>query len=368
MRDSVRRLTPPGAGGVAVLEVRGPEALASVARLTRRPPRPGRLSLLVLEEAGELVDEALVWAESAERCEVHLHASPPLVEHVRRALGGEEPERPRDPPSLEEEAWEQLARAPGEAAARMLLDQAEGSLRAAFEELLSASDPVRGARELLARSRVGRCLVHPPRVVLRGPVNAGKSTLFNALVGHERALVHAEEGTTRDAVLARASLAGYVFDLVDTAGERELAPGDPLRAVERAGQGLGRSLARSAAVVVRVHPAAAFQAAPAARSGEVRVASRADEWRPGHGPPADACLVSALRDPTAARQRVGEALREVLGLPRRAWSAGEPVPFTAEAARALEALARGQGGAHELLGALLERGTPRAGDSLHPAP
>ena len=61
-----------------------------------------------------------------------------------------------------------------------------------------------------------------PRVVLVGPPNAGKSRLFNALVGEARALVSPVAGTTRDYLEARCDCDGVMIDLVDTAG-REAA-------------------------------------------------------------------------------------------------------------------------------------------------
>jgi tRNA modification GTPase len=57
-----------------------------------------------------------------------------------------------------------------------------------------------------------------PRVVLAGLPNAGKSTLFNALVGKDAALVSNVAGTTRDFLEARLDCQGIVFDLIDTAG------------------------------------------------------------------------------------------------------------------------------------------------------
>jgi tRNA modification GTPase len=63
-----------------------------------------------------------------------------------------------------------------------------------------------------------------PRVVLVGPPNAGKSRLFNALVGESRALVSPVAGTTRDYLEARCVCEGVEIDLVDTAG-RETAGG-----------------------------------------------------------------------------------------------------------------------------------------------
>ena len=79
---------------------------------------------------------------------------------------------------------------------------------------------VAGIDRLLAMAPAGRLLRDGVQVVLSGPVNAGKSALFNALVGDERAIVDAEPGTTRDVVSARVVRGGAVYVLHDTAGAR----------------------------------------------------------------------------------------------------------------------------------------------------
>jgi tRNA modification GTPase len=80
------------------------------------------------------------------------------------------------------------------------------------------------AEALLAEVGRGRLVRRGARVALYGPVNAGKSTLFNRLVGEERALVDEEPGTTRDVLEARVEWDGLGIMLLDTAGLRE-APG-----------------------------------------------------------------------------------------------------------------------------------------------
>ena len=57
--------------------------------------------------------------------------------------------------------------------------------------------------------------------MIAGRVNAGKSSLFNALIGHDRAIVTDVPGTTRDLVTETMDLDGLAITLVDTAGERE---------------------------------------------------------------------------------------------------------------------------------------------------
>ena len=80
----------------------------------------------------------------------------------------------------------------------------------------------------------GRLWREGARVVFSGPPNVGKSSLFNALVGQDRAIVTATAGTTRDTLEATIDLQGVPITLVDTAGVRQTS--DPIEAegVERA--------------------------------------------------------------------------------------------------------------------------------------
>jgi len=76
---------------------------------------------------------------------------------------------------------------------------------------------------LLSTAPEGELLREGALAVLAGLPNAGKSSLYNALVGEERAIVTDEPGTTRDALETGVQLGGYPFRLVDTAGLREAA-------------------------------------------------------------------------------------------------------------------------------------------------
>ncbi|WP_338872575.1 tRNA uridine-5-carboxymethylaminomethyl(34) synthesis GTPase MnmE [Myxococcus stipitatus] len=97
-------------------------------------------------------------------------------------------------------------------------DEAEG----ADEDSGSRVQALRAQAEaLLAEAGQGRLVRRGARVAMFGPVNAGKSTLFNRLVGEARALVDDEPGTTRDALEARVEWNGLGVTLFDTAGLRE---------------------------------------------------------------------------------------------------------------------------------------------------
>ena len=69
-------------------------------------------------------------------------------------------------------------------------------------------------------------MLEPWKVVLAGAPNVGKSSLINALLGYDRAIVHDTPGTTCDVVTASAAFGGWAVELADTAGLR--ATIDPL--------------------------------------------------------------------------------------------------------------------------------------------
>lgn len=134
-----------------------------------------------------------------------------------------------------------------EAPLRSLLVDLEGSLEfeeheqaapaaATIREVLNAAR--QAVRELLALSSAGRQLREGVQVVIAGPPNAGKSSLFNALLGRPRALVDGRPGTTRDVITAPLEIEGILFVLHDTAGLWAGAEGVEAMGVDRALQAL----------------------------------------------------------------------------------------------------------------------------------
>ena len=89
-------------------------------------------------------------------------------------------------------------------------------------------------QELTATFELGRTVKEGFLVALAGQPNAGKSSLFNRLLGRNRAIVTAQPGTTRDPVSEHLSVAGIPVELIDTAGLRELSD-DAVHEAERAG-------------------------------------------------------------------------------------------------------------------------------------
>lgn len=126
-------------------------------------------------------------------------------------------------------------------------DVGEDVLPAAQQALSRAAGEL---ARLSATYRTGRLLSSGCRVAILGAPNAGKSTLFNALAGNDRAIVTDVPGTTRDTLEAVVDVGGVPVELIDTAGLRETA--DP---VESIGVERARRVAESADVVLYVFDA-----------------------------------------------------------------------------------------------------------------
>src|SRR5690606_34465216 len=151
----------------------------------------------------------------------------------------------------------ELGRAVDEVRERVALLRVEIEANLDFPEDVDARDEARFASTIAALAREveawlagferGRRARERARVVIAGPPNAGKSALFNALLGKRRALVSAAAGTTRDYVEAELSIGGRELELIDTAGLRTSED-----SVELAGVELGREQIAGADVILWV--------------------------------------------------------------------------------------------------------------------
>ncbi|MBL8826651.1 MAG: 50S ribosome-binding GTPase [Planctomycetaceae bacterium] len=259
-------LTPPGRGAVATIVVWGDDAVASVERWFH--PASGKslgqepVRRIVFGRWGSPPGEQVVVVRTDDTTvEIHGHggvAAPMAILSDLRAIGieivsGHEFQATRISDPIQRAAAEQLAQAPTLRTARILLDQYHGALRRELDEIerLRASGDLQAARErcerLLARAEIGAHLTKPWRVVIAGPPNVGKSSLINALLGYERAIVFNQPGTTRDVVAALTSFDGWPIELADTAGLR--TSDDPL---ESAGIALAEQELSQADLIVLV--------------------------------------------------------------------------------------------------------------------
>ncbi|MGQ0644106.1 MAG: tRNA uridine-5-carboxymethylaminomethyl(34) synthesis GTPase MnmE [Elusimicrobiota bacterium] len=310
--------TPLGAGGLGVVRLSGPRALEIASSFFRaaRPLAEAPSHTLVhgkIFDGPEPVDEAVAGIFRAPRSytgeevvEISCHGGVLLVRRVlalclragARAAGpGEFTRRAFLNGKMDlaqAEAVADLIAAQSEGQRRAALSQLEGRLsrllrdiREPLADLLAQSEagldfaedevpplsgdalarrlgaPLERLRALVEAAPCGRLLREGVRAVLVGRPNAGKSSLFNALLGADRAIVAKTPGTTRDTLEERLVVDGVPVALTDTAGLREAADAAEAEGVSRARRACEAADAVICVVDASLPPAAADEEAAA---------------------------------------------------------------------------------------------------------
>jgi tRNA modification GTPase len=277
---------PGGIGGIGIVRISGPEALAVLHKMFVPQARNAAFVShklyygTIIDEAGDVLDEALAVYMRAPRTytredvvELHCHGSYLVLEEilrnvldlgVRHADPGEFTKRAFLAGRIDltqAEAVLDLLQAQTGMSARLAASQLRGALFDILEkirqeligilgllevaidfpeddvEIFNGALAVEQVRErviapldeLIAMSDQGKMLREGVRVAIVGRPNVGKSSLLNGLLREERALVTALPGTTRDTIEERIAIRGIPFHLVDTAGIRTYE--DPVEAL-----------------------------------------------------------------------------------------------------------------------------------------
>jgi tRNA modification GTPase len=267
--------TPPGEGAIALVRLSGPEAVAIADKIFRGKQKPSEAPTH-LQEFGEIIadncvlDQVLLVVHRApasytgeDVVEISCHGGVLVTARIwetclragaRAARPGEFTERAFLHGKMDltqAEAVIDLIRAQTDLALRSAAEQLEGRLGERVTQLrkdlvsliahleayidfpdeeiepdvgadfLARLDQIRVECDaLLATADQGRIFREGVRVVIYGATNAGKSSLFNRLLGFPRAIVNETPGTTRDTIEELINLRGIAFRLTDTAGLR----------------------------------------------------------------------------------------------------------------------------------------------------
>ncbi len=292
--------TAAGEGGIAIIRMSGAQSEAILSRVfhpkNQKPLEDRRLTFGTISDGGETVDEVMAVMMRApysytreDVAEIHCHGSQALVGRVLRMLlaAGARMAEPGEFTCraflngridlAQAEAVMRMVHASSERAMRSAVRQMEGgvsafvreargsliSLLAALtaatdfpdeiDEEQTAAQIAEGCRAIRQRleagcdERAGRIADEGLRVALCGRPNAGKSSLLNALLCEERAIVTEIPGTTRDTLTESMQLCGLRVLITDTAGLR-----DTDDAVERLGVARARKALEDADVRVLV--------------------------------------------------------------------------------------------------------------------
>lgn len=291
--------TPFFPSGIGVIRISGPDSLRVLLQLTGKGKEyfaPRVLKVVrVYARSGDALEKCLAVYMPAPRSytgedvvEIHCHGSPPLLEAILNevvSLGvslagpGEFTKRAFLNGKLDlsqAEAVLALVNAPNLFLAKAALRQLEGEfsleLQALEERLTSLLALLEGALDfpedvdleegeveftlkeslqeiesILYKAESGERALKPLKLVIVGKPNVGKSSLLNALLGEERAIVTPIPGTTRDSVEEEINFQGIKMRLVDTAGL-----GKARGVLDLAGQKRTRELLGQADIVVFV--------------------------------------------------------------------------------------------------------------------
>lgn len=179
--------------------------------------------------------------------EIHCHGGEAAPNNILRGLEKADFQIVQDPltfldgpTQIQSEALQDLLEATTLRTASILMDQSRGILNQACQQVYDlvqqrdAPAAIRLIDDLLQQEPLGQHLIEPWNVVLAGPPNAGKSSLLNALLGYDRAIVHETAGTTRDRIVELTSVGGWPVRLSDVAGVRESTDSIEQVGVERA--------------------------------------------------------------------------------------------------------------------------------------
>ena len=284
--------TPPGRGGIGVVRISGRDADRIARDLTGRTgpfkQRRATFSRIAADQVVVTYFQAPASYTGEDVVELSAHGSPVILNAIVRAAidAGARLAEPGEftlraflhnkIDLVQAEAVADLVDAVTPLQARAAFDQLEGTLTQAIGEIerdlfdviakleASLDFPDEGyhfvapkeARAslgviiarmdaLLAQAARGRLIRDGAQVAIAGAPNVGKSSLFNALLNTNRAIVTAIPGTTRDLLTERADIGGLSLSLIDTAGVRETAD-----VVEQEGVARSRNTLRVADLVV----------------------------------------------------------------------------------------------------------------------
>ena len=270
--------TIPGTGAISVIRVSGPEALAIADKVIKC--RRGNISdakgytILfgkALDASGNTIDEVLVSVFRAPHSytgensvEISCHASSYIVSSVMNLLYAAGC-RAAEPGEFTQRAYlnGKMDLAQAEAVADVIASQNAAAHRIAFKQMKGGfSSELKGMRsellelvslmeleldfseeevefadrsrldslldqiithvsKLIDSFRLGNAIKNGVPVAIAGATNTGKSTLLNALLGEDRAIVSDVHGTTRDTIEETLNIGGVLFRFIDTAGLRE---------------------------------------------------------------------------------------------------------------------------------------------------
>lgn len=227
-------LTALAPGAIAVIALAGPRTTGILSAILRRPKsgqtpdlKPDTPMLCRILDADQTLDDAIVLISDADHAELHTHGGVRIAQRVLMLLAAHGATivpaddftvRTSIASAIEQAIDAALIRSQSRRLTNWLLAQ-----RAILPPFLDGLDQLSAAERAAFdhRSQIAARLLRGITIALIGPPNAGKSTLANRLIGHDRVITSDQPGTTRDWITETALIRGWPVTLTDTAGLRD---------------------------------------------------------------------------------------------------------------------------------------------------
>ncbi|OHB51836.1 MAG: hypothetical protein A2Y10_18170, partial [Planctomycetes bacterium GWF2_41_51] len=217
----------------------------------------------------KIIDEVIIGCEEENSFSINCHGNPIIVENILELLkkhavkiteAGEivsyEARRKYGDSAIKIEAEIVSVQAATLDGAKIILHQTKMGLLQTVEwwlkhiAIMEIEDIKLGAEQILADSKIASYFIEGAKIVLAGPPNSGKSTLFNYLCGKEKAIVTDIAGTTRDWLSAKIRLKKITADFFDTAGLDDVLKGQNV--IDAESQKLSLEMAAKADLILYV--------------------------------------------------------------------------------------------------------------------
>ncbi|MFA5555066.1 MAG: GTPase [Phycisphaerae bacterium] len=243
MKTFAAVMTGKGTGAIATIRLFGPAAEDILKQIFTAASGKsfgfvsGKIFLGTITSDANIIDEVIVGCETKDNFTISCHGNPLIVSDILRLLE----QKGAAAVSYEQmlvqiyshqpstntisiEARLAISKAATLDGTKILFNQIEGGLTETLQnwQKITAPDSIdkinSEAKTILQASKTARFLIYGCKIVLAGPPNSGKSTLFNCLAGKEKAIAADIKGTTRDWVSAKCQIGKLSAELFDTAG------------------------------------------------------------------------------------------------------------------------------------------------------
>jgi tRNA modification GTPase len=235
-------MTGKGSAAIATVQVFGDNALSVIEQIftpsgNKSPQfKSGEILLGVIHDKDKVIDQVTIGCEHDKTFAIHCHGNPLIVEMIIELLQHKDVEilnteqfliktmSSQNTGTIAIEAKLAIARAVTVPGTKIIYNQIHTGLSSRVQQWLenineTPLETIKAeAVEILQKSRIAKLIIYGCKVVLAGPPNSGKSTLFNQLTGKEGSIVTDIKGTTRDWVSQPCRIGQLSVELIDTAG------------------------------------------------------------------------------------------------------------------------------------------------------